>query len=245
MTVRRPGNGSRLVVAAHCASPPPISTLVVPALATAPAAGAATLPRPTGAGPPVAASGMGTTAALDNPRVPRRNPAGEVLLGGYGRFDSTVVGGGPTCVKAWKDGADNGGATWQGVTKDKITVVAVLPNDAAARDPTRSSRSTRPTSPPAPTRTRSTTTLLPQMKFFETWGRDVEIKFLTSSGSDEAAQRADVVAIKAMKPFAVFHLIVAGPRRARDRAGQGADPGDGLLDDRDEGAASRRRTGGA
>ena len=48
------------------------------------------------------------------------------------------------------------------------------------------------------------------MKFFETWGRDVEIKFLTSSGSDESAQRADVVAVKAMKPFAVFHLIVAG-----------------------------------
>ena len=52
--------------------------------------------------------------------------------------------------------------------------------------------------------------VLPQMKFFETWGRDFEIKFITSSGSDEAAQRADVVTIKAMKPFAVFHLIVAG-----------------------------------
>ena len=48
------------------------------------------------------------------------------------------------------------------------------------------------------------------MKFFETWGRDIEVKFVTSSGSDEAAQRADVVAIKAMKPFAVFHLIVTG-----------------------------------
>ncbi len=45
------------------------------------------------------------------------------------RFDGTIVGGGPVCVKAWKAGDDNGGATSQGVTKDKVTVVAVLPND--------------------------------------------------------------------------------------------------------------------
>ncbi len=41
--------------------------LVLPA-AGAPSAGAATLPRPEGAGPPVPASGVGTQAALDNPR---------------------------------------------------------------------------------------------------------------------------------------------------------------------------------
>ena len=106
-----------------------ISTLVVPVIATAPAVGAATLERPKGAGPPVAATGMGTSAALDNPRCRAESTQGEPLLAGYGRFDSTVVGGGPVCVKEWKAGADNGGATWQGVTKDKITVVAVLPND--------------------------------------------------------------------------------------------------------------------
>ena len=49
--------------------------------------------------------------------------------------------------------------------------------------------------------------MLPQMRFFETWGRDIEMKFVTSSGNDEAAQRADVVAIKAMKPFAVVNLV--------------------------------------
>ena len=68
---------------------------------------------------------MGTQAALDNPRCRHDDPK----YGPYGRFDSTEIGGASACVKAWKAGADNGGATSQGVTKDKITVVAVIPND--------------------------------------------------------------------------------------------------------------------
>ena len=208
MTVRRPGNGSRFAVAlvALCAA---ISTLVVPAIATATAAGAATLPRPKGAGPPVAASGMGTSAALDNPLCRKESPQGDPLLSGYGRFDSTVVGGGPVCVKAWKEGADNGGATWQGVTKDKITVIAVLPNDTQLEtDPVKPKN--KADKSPSTYENAIHDMLIPQLKYFETWGRDLEVKFVTSSGSDEAAQRADAVAIKSMKPFAVFDLIVAG-----------------------------------
>ena len=34
----------------------------------------------------------------------------------------------PACVKPWKDGADNGGATAQGVTKDSIKVVVLYTN---------------------------------------------------------------------------------------------------------------------
>ena len=123
MTVRRPGTGPRFAVAL-IALGAAISTLVVPAIATA-TAGAATLPRPKGAGPPVAASGMGTRPRSTTRGVVTTTPG----TGPYGRFDTTEVGGGPVCVKAWKAGADNGGATSQGVTKDKITVVAVLPND--------------------------------------------------------------------------------------------------------------------
>jgi len=152
---------------------------------------------------------LGTTAALDNPRCHKTSPSGDSLYFGYGRFDSTVVGGGPVCVKAWKEGADNGGATWQGVTKDKVTVVVMLPNETQLEsDPVK----------PKHLADKSASTyedavhdyVLPLMKYFETWGRDVEFKFITSSGSDEAAQRADVVKVKAMKPFAVFHIIVAG-----------------------------------
>jgi hypothetical protein len=98
--------------------------LVLPA-AGAPSAGAATLPRPEGAGPPVPASGVGTQAALDNPRCRHDDPK----YGPYGRFDSTEIGGGPVCVKEWKAGANNGGATAQGVTGKRITVVALVPNE--------------------------------------------------------------------------------------------------------------------
>ena len=44
------------------------------------------------------------------------------------------------------------------------------------------------------------------MRFYETWGRDIEVHFYISSGTDEPAQRADIVAIKAMKPFAAVNL---------------------------------------
>src|SRR4051794_21051179 len=88
-------------------------------------AATASLQRPEGAGPPVKASGMGTQAALDNPRCRHDKPE----YGPYGRFDTTSVGGGAPCVKEWEQGANNGGATSQGVTKDRVKVVFVLPND--------------------------------------------------------------------------------------------------------------------
>lgn len=165
-------------------------------------AAAAALPRPDGAGPPVKASGMGTQAALDNPRCRYGDPR----YGPYGRFDATSVGGGPPCVKAWKSGADNGGATAPGVTRDRIKVVFVIPNEEQQR-----------TDPVKPTDRRSNTTgthpdaihdyLVPQLRFHETWGRDLEVHFFTSTGSDEQAQRADIVAITALKPFAVANAI--------------------------------------
>jgi hypothetical protein len=173
------------------------ATLVLPAAQAR--AASSTIPRPEGAGPPVAASGMGTQAALDNPRCRHDDPK----YGPYGRFDSTELGGASACVKAWKAGDDNGGATAQGVTKDTITVVAVIPNAEEQK-----------TDPVAPKNRgdNSASTyqnavydyLLPQMRFYETWGRDIEIKFVVSSGDDEAAMRADAVKIKAMKPFAVL-----------------------------------------
>jgi hypothetical protein len=167
-------------------------------------AGAATIARPAGAGPPVPASGMGTQAALDNPRCRHDDPK----YGAYGRFDSTELGGASACVKVWKAGADNGGATAPGVTKDKITVVAVIPNDQQkAADPVAPKQ--RAGSAPSTYQNSLYDYMLPQMRFFETWGRDIEVKFVTSSGNDEAAQRADVLAIKAMKPFAV--MVYAQP----------------------------------
>jgi hypothetical protein len=177
-----------------------IAGLVSPVVAAPARAGA--IARPDGAGPPVPASGVGTQAALANPRCRHDDPR----YGAYGRFDSTELGGGPVCVKAWKAGADNGGATAQGVTGKRITVVAVLPNaDQLKRDPVAPKH--RADNSPSTYQDAIYDLVLPQMRFFETWGRDVEMRFVTSSGSDEAAQRADVVAIEALKPFAVVNLV--------------------------------------
>ena len=65
---------------------------------------------------------MNTAAAFANPLC--RKDAGP-----YGNLDFVVEGGGPVCVAEWKDGADNGGATYQGVTKDSIDVVVLVPNE--------------------------------------------------------------------------------------------------------------------
>jgi hypothetical protein len=182
-----------------------LSGLVLAVVLVAPsglADAATTTSRPQGAGPPVKASGMGSQAALDNPRCRHDDPT----FGPYGRFDSNSVGGGPACVKVWNQGADNGGATAPGVTKDRIKVVFVLPNDEQFKS-----------DPVKPTNRSSGATgtyedglsdfLIPALRFYETWGRDLEAHFYTSTGSDETAQRADIVAITAMKPFAVMNLI--------------------------------------
>src|SRR5439155_20633241 len=113
---------------------------------------------------------------------------------------------GPVCVKPWTDGADNGGATAPGVTKDRILVYAIIPNDeqlshVSGAAPTNRAGNTRGTYQDA-----VHDYLLPIMKFYETWGRDIEVRFLTSTGQDEAAQRADAVKVKAEKPFAVLDL---------------------------------------
>ena len=131
----------------------------------------------------------------------------------YGQLNSTTVGGGPVCVKPWKDGDNNGGATAQGVTKTSIKVVAVVPNQTQL-DKLRQTGGATATR--RADRGESTWVdafhdlLLAQMVHYETWGRDIEVKVVTSSGDDEAAQRADTVAIKAEKPFAVIDLVSNG-----------------------------------
>ena len=116
-------------------------------------------------------------------------------------------------MKPWKAGDDNGGATSQGVTADAVTVVAVVPNQAqlaamvAARTTVPQDRATGKVGTYADA---INDQLEPLMEYYETWGRDIKVKMFESSGADEAAQRADVVAIKALKPFAVMDTITTG-----------------------------------
>ena len=48
--------------------------------------------------------------------------------------------------------------------------------------------------------------LVANLPYYETWGRDIDVSFYTSTGIDETSQRADAVAILAMKPFAVINF---------------------------------------
>src|SRR5438094_805491 len=110
----RPGNAAR--VFAFAAALATVTALVGSAGALQP---------PPGAAKPTPGSGIGTAAALNSPKCAHNDPR----FGVYGQASSTVVGGGPVCVKPWKAGDDNGGATAPGVTKDRILVYAIIPND--------------------------------------------------------------------------------------------------------------------
>jgi hypothetical protein len=176
-------------------------------------AGAAAEP-PVGAGPPVAASGIGTATAMNDSRC--HTGAGFNV---YGNWDTTAVGGGgsgPLCAKSWSARDDNGGATSPGVTRDKVTVVAIVPS--ADQTEQLLADATQAPGIPVDRATGQKGTwedavhdhLLPLLKFYETWGRDIELRFVRSSGTDEAAQRSDAVTIKAMKPFAAVDLFTAG-----------------------------------
>ena len=132
--------------------------------------------------------GIGSAEALENPQC---DPATKRI-----RTRRTRA---PLCVKAWKDGADNGGATAQGVTAKTIKVVVVLLEPAQPRAGARPIGSLhepghgRERAPPAPvdraqsTRTRSTST--PTRR----GAASVEFKFVKSTGPDETSQRADAV----------------------------------------------------
>jgi hypothetical protein len=184
-----------------CAQPLARIAIVVAITAAAalPAALAGAAARAPGTGKPPAGTGMNTPAAFANPLC--RKDAGP-----YGNLDFVTEGGGPVCVAVWKKGADNGGATYQGVTKDSIDVVVLVPNEQQLAGG-------RPGQTPVDHATNKTGTVTNAFKdtfaafehqAHETYGRTINLEFVTSSGDDEAAQRADAVTVKAKKPFAVI-----------------------------------------
>ena len=137
--------------------------------AALPAASAGAAARAPGTGKPPAGAGSTPPAAFANPLC--RKDAGP-----YGRLDFVVEGGGPVCVAVWKEGKDNGGATYQGVTKDTIKVVVLVPNEqqmAGASPGQTPGRTTRPAR-----RARSTNAFKDTFAAFEhvlatyTYGRD-------------------------------------------------------------------------
>jgi hypothetical protein len=160
---------------------------------------------PTGALKPVPATGMGTPAAMDDPRC---NVG--AAYGVYGRWNTGTIGTGPACVRPFKEGEKNGGATAKGVTADSVKVVAVIPSTERSETQTKAA--------PPVNRAGGTSTwenaihdyLYAYHNFYEQWGRAIDVEFYTSTGADETAQRADLVAIEAMKPFAVINFDTYG-----------------------------------
>jgi hypothetical protein len=140
--------------------------------------------------------GIGSPEALENPQC---DPTVKRI-----RVQTYAA---PLCVKEWKDGDDNGGATAQGVTKDSILVVVLWnllnPEQAGNRSGLYTNQATGQNDLDG-----AVNAILDQNEIYkhsyETWGREVEFKFVKSSGTDETAQRADAVTVAAMKPFAVI-----------------------------------------
>ena len=166
----------------------------------APPVGAAQPPQPKPVlGEPPAGVGLGSKAALAQANCdPERK-----------RTNYATVGGGPFCVNPWKDGKSNGGATAPGVTATSVKVLVLTPNseqEAAQRSrggslPVNQVTGERGTWEDA---FRDFNTVASKSGAYQTWGRTVELEFQQSSGSDEAAQRADAIAVAAKKPFIVI-----------------------------------------
>ena len=125
------------------------------------------------------------------------------------RTNYNTVGGGPFCVNPWPEGKTNGGATAPGVTATTVKVLVLTPTaeqEAAQRSrggslPVNQVTGERGTWEDA---FRDFNTVASKSGAYQTWGRTVELEFQESSGSDEAAQRADALAVAAKKPFIVI-----------------------------------------
>jgi hypothetical protein len=157
----------------------------------------------TGTGPQPKALGLGSKAALAQDRCDEAT----------GHTDFVSVGTGPFCVSPWPKGKDNGGATAPGVTATSVKVVVLIPNEQMSAQ----SASTGAAQPKNQA-TGETATMdkaledyntvyeyaIQKYGTYQTWGRTPEIEYVTASGSDETAQRADVLEVVARKPFMVL-----------------------------------------
>jgi len=144
-------------------------------------------------------NGVGTAAALKNPNCDPETKQIKILL----------IARAP-CVRHVA-AAQNGGATSSGVTRDAVKVVIVAasdPNtvssDIASAVLGGTNQATGKTGTLADA-ARDENQLL--SKFYETYGRKLDIEFYTRTGLDEAAQRADAVAIAEKKPFIVLSAL--------------------------------------
>ena len=112
--------------------------------------------------------------------------------------------GAPPCVRPWRDGANNGGATAQGVTKNAIKVVVLIPPEDKDRASVNGGIKNQATNANGLSKDATLDEDAVLRHSYQTWGRTVQYEFVQATGTDESAQRADAVTVIAKKPFAVF-----------------------------------------
>ena len=204
-----------------------LATLVVIAVTAVMTGAMATMAAGQGkVGPTVKAAGVGTKEALESPNCDESD----------GKLAYPYQQRAP-CVRPFKQGENNGGATAQGVTKDAVKVVIVTTSKE-----TQETNWTQPGVVCPPNRATNACSYTDQTfrdwqtvmdRSFEHWGREIDFTFFTQSGTDEASQRADAVTVSAMKPFAVIgglaifatavaanKIIVIGPGTNTDARSQ-------------------------
>ena len=150
---------------------------------------------------PVAAAGIGTEAARNAPWCDPKDA--RIAIPHQSR---------PRCVRPLEKGESNGGATYAGVDKDSIKVVAIVPTKeqqrAAVGQPGVVPPTNRATNAPGYLEDAVVDWLTVLEETHPTWGRKIEFVVFNPTGTSEEAQRADALAVIAMKPFAVMNAAV-------------------------------------
>lgn len=143
-------------------------------------------------------TGIGTRAALSGPDCDAAT--------GKLRFPSFTAS--PPCVRPWPAGKNNGGATSPGVSATSIKVVVLAPNEQQQASLRRLGIAPKnvATGQAGTTEDNVRDTAAVYEHIFEEYGRAVSFEFVTSAGSDEAAQHADALEVIAKKPFAVLQV---------------------------------------
>lgn len=152
---------------------------------------------------PVPAAGVGTKAALESPQC------------GTDGFLAVPYPTRAPCTRPFRQGANNGGATSMGVTRDKIKVVLFLgtheQQDVARNQPGGTAPVNLATNQPAYVEDSFDDWKAVLDHSYNLWGREFEFHVVTPTGTDEAAQRADALRVAELQPFAT---IVNAPAAA-------------------------------
>lgn len=149
-------------------------------------------------------AGIGSSAALNGPNCDPQTKRVKIV---YAYL--------PPCVTPFKKGANNGGATMQGVTKDTIKVVVYtgIPADQAPESASAQGMgqlaTNLSTGLPGTIENAMHDTTAAVGHPLEKWGRTIEYEYVTRTGTDDTSERADAVAATAKKPFAVLDLASA------------------------------------